>query len=349
MAAKKESRPRSDGQDAVFSLERVANPLPHGTFGDLGAFFQVRADRPFTNTRLEIPYSRVRARKVIEETLRLFWWDEERSSLVLVSSSGVDSAKRKVWGRIGKPGIYGAIGLPADPNILRTVAAFSLFLAEELRSSPDLQPRVCGLILCPNPLDGPFEGPGNLCDLCLGLDVPELHLPEVQILRDHPGLLEWQPLPPVGPTPPWPGWQHDSRKTSQSAFDGPARMPQIAWSFAIAGGGFASTPVVGTDGTVYFYAGNSAVGIDLHALEGRSGAHKWSVQLTPPSPYLYGLESVAAPAIGPDGTIYVNDIDGSLHAVSATGTIPRPGIVQRPICVGRGRRRPGSCFGLESY
>jgi hypothetical protein len=237
---KKRARAAFDTDNVAFTLTPVRNPLERGTLGDVGAFFRVTADRPFTNAQIEIPYRRSRSRRVDEKTLRLFWWDEEHRSLILVSPSGVEIERRRVWGRIAKAGTYGAIGLPLDSGVRRTITHFCLFSVAELQASPALVPKVCGLILCADPLAAP-PAPGSPCDLCLGLRVPDGHLPECQLLRIEPPLRV--EVEPVGPAPVWAVRQCDYRQTGQSSFNGPARTPAVSWSFR-PGPPMMSAPVV---------------------------------------------------------------------------------------------------------
>lgn len=297
-----------------FSLEPTENPRPKGTFGDVGAFFRVRASRPLSNAPLELPYKAVRARHVDEASLRLFRWDDETRALELVPLSGVDTKRRVVWGPIDRPGVYGAIGLPRDPDRLRTVAAFSLFSDAELRGSPELVARICGLILC-----GPGPGAGGgarggVCEQCMGIG---RQLPESQIVFGDPRHVF---VPPARP-PAWGAFRHDAKNTGQSGFDGPTSKPSVLWSFS-PGSPILSTPVVGGDGTVYVVASDfyvpSAV-TDVHALDGNTGQIKWSLRIAPPGkPISYD----PTPALGPDGTLYVNGAEGGgLVAIRPNGLL----------------------------
>ena len=102
-----------------FLATPARNPIENGTFGAIDAFVRVELPSPGRHTRLEVPYSRENARHVDERSLRLFVWDEASRSLVLVNASGVDPERRVVWGVIDASGLYGAIGLPRDPDLLR--------------------------------------------------------------------------------------------------------------------------------------------------------------------------------------------------------------------------------------
>lgn len=78
-------------------LEPAANPTNRSTFGDIGAFYQVRADRPFANELLEVPYSKAAAKNADESTLRLSGWVKEHESLKLPRTlplSSLDTADK---------------------------------------------------------------------------------------------------------------------------------------------------------------------------------------------------------------------------------------------------------------
>ena len=173
-------RSRAQAGKPTAFLTPAENPIRNGTFGDIGAFFTIKLQKPNANVRVEIPYSRGKVRNVSERSLRLFQWNQETHSLWLVGSSGVDLERRRVWAVIAEPGLYGVIGLPSDSGVLRTVAAFAMFSPEELRGSARLVSAICGLILCAAPGDGP-PGGGPLCERCLGIEVPEAHFPEIQL------------------------------------------------------------------------------------------------------------------------------------------------------------------------
>ena len=312
MTAKRLSKAGSSKRNGVLSLTPVDNPQKRSTFGDVGGFVKVVARRRFISARLELPYSPSRLESIDETTLRLFWWDEERKSLALVTNSGVDLDRKIVWGKIHTAGIYGCIGLPTDIGLLRTIGVFAQFSVEELRNSPGLHPKVCGLILCADP---GFGAPTGICELCLGLEIPELHLPEVQILRTRPGVV-FERLPSPRLAAVWPAYQHNHRSTCQSPFNGPATLPSIEWSFSPPVPAQLSPPVIAADGTVYIDARGTTE--DLYALDGTTGAIKWSVQLVGAGMPLY---DDARPVIGRDGTVYVNDGTWGLVAVSPSGAI----------------------------
>ena len=178
---------------------------------------------------------------------------------------------------------------------------------------------------------GPRPGK-DLCQLCLGLEVPIGHLPEVQLVEFTPGKVFHRP-DPVPRLPIWPQYRHDHRHTGQSTLNGPAQQPALLWSFDqgfSSSGRSLSVPVVGADGTVYVAAGkalspNSTV--DVYALDGNSGLVKWSRRIAQPGTVASYRPQVA---LGPEGTVYANGADnGGLAAFEPDGTLKwtfrRPG------------------------
>lgn len=110
----------------------------------------------------------------------------------------------------------------------------------------------------------------------------------------------------------WPGFQRDGSNSGQSLNAGP-RTADVKWRFAIEG--WASPPVVGADGTIYFGDGSGR----FHALA-PDGREKWSLRLATPTwpdalseddrqdlavdGVIYGPQFIHSPAIGADGTIF---------------------------------------------
>lgn len=109
----------------------------------------------------------------------------------------------------------------------------------------------------------------------------------------------------------WSRFQGDRAATGRSSLIGP-RAPNLKWKLRIIG--WASPPVIGSDGTIYFAESFG----DIHAYN-PNGTEKWSLAISTPSwaegypeerknelardGNLFGLRFVA-PLIGDDGTIY---------------------------------------------
>jgi len=146
----------------------------------------------------------------------------------------------------------------------------------------------------------------------------------------------------------WPLFRHDLKHTGHSQYIG-TYTPTLKWMFK-ADGGFWSSPVIGTDGTIYvgsedpyLYAINPngtqkwkfktngsvhqsspAIGSDgtiyvgatdyyLYAINPDDGSQKWK--------YYAGSQVYSAPSIGSDGTIYVGSHNGYLNAINSDGTL----------------------------
>lgn len=86
------------------------------------------------------------------------------------------------------------------------------------------------------------------------------------------------------------------------------------WAYTGAGDWIDSSPVIADDGTVYFGCWDGK----LYALEGETGALKWTYSTGPEAGD--GL-IVATPAIGPDGTIYIGSYDGVFYAIHPDGSL----------------------------
>lgn len=112
---------------------------------------------------------------------------------------------------------------------------------------------------------------------------------------------------------PWPKFQADARNTGNSTNTSRASHRAatgvIVWRFD-AGGEVRSSPVIGSDGTIYIGGGNR----NLYALNGTTGTQKWAYE--GPSPF-----RVTA-ALAADGTLYTGSVSGSLVGLdSATGAV----------------------------
>ncbi len=163
----------------------IDNPFPSSSFGDIGRTVFARCE-PFAHRSgalLEVEYADDDLGWVDPTTLRLFRVDEETGDYTLLQSSWVDVDQRVVRALIDQSGVYSAIGLPGDPDILRAV--------EELRAFPDpwsddaWRPRICERILCANPYEGAISGRTGRdpCDLCVGLRIPFGGLPEWELFQ----------------------------------------------------------------------------------------------------------------------------------------------------------------------
>jgi outer membrane protein assembly factor BamB len=97
---------------------------------------------------------------------------------------------------------------------------------------------------------------------------------------------------------------YDATHAGHCPYPGPSSNA-AHFSYAT-GGAIDSSPVIGSDGTLYVGSHDGK----LHAV-GRDGSLRWT--------FATGGEIHTSPAVAADGTIYVSSEDGKLYAVDATG------------------------------
>ncbi|MCE5214282.1 MAG: PQQ-binding-like beta-propeller repeat protein [Methanobacterium sp.] len=114
-----------------------------------------------------------------------------------------------------------------------------------------------------------------------------------------------------------PKFQHDNQNTGQSQYNGPATNT-TKWNITGIGGDRTS-PVIGSDGTIYVADGNYG---NLYSIN-PNGTINWVYSIDGSTGYTF-IEST--PAIGSDGTIYFgsgNTIGqtGNIYAINPDGTL----------------------------
>lgn len=116
----------------------------------------------------------------------------------------------------------------------------------------------------------------------------------------------------TGPASPWPMFRRDHQHTGYTPYTGPP-APTVAWTYQ-ATDGIASSPTIGTDGTIYVGAGWNFAGANDHHLYALhpDGNLKWSFEAED------GFFS--SPALGANNTIYITSLDGHLYAIEDVGT-----------------------------
>ena len=102
----------------------------------------------------------------------------------------------------------------------------------------------------------------------------------------------------------WWMFNHDPQHTGRSPFNGPA-SPVLKWQYATGASVYTTSAAIGADGTIYIGSDDGF----LYALDGTTGTVKWQ--------YNTGNQVWSSPAIGVDGTVYVeffafNPADGTL-------------------------------------
>ncbi len=157
---------------------------------------------------------------------------------------------------------------------------------------------------------------------------------------------------PAASYTPWPGFLHDSTHTGSAPVTGP-QTGKLRWKRRLEGA-VVPGPAIAKDGTIYI-ASNAGT---LHALDPATGKDRWTyagggpygsdlstvplvlvdgtilwpgpsntlIALTPAGELRWKLELDSAPlspALGDDGTVYVNDMGGGVRALDLSGAQPR--------------------------
>ena len=107
-------------------------------------------------------------------------------------------------------------------------------------------------------------------------------------------------------------WHYDLRHTGRTSIVGPIEAPTVEWRFNLYGANFPSSPVIGSDGTIYVGSGggDQQTGQRFYAIN-PDGTEKWEINI--------GAGIRSTPAISDDGTIYFGAEDHYLYAVVDEG------------------------------
>ena len=192
---------------------RGKNPAPRASLGFAGEPVEVAFDESEYpgGVDVKVTLNRELSREIDLSSVRMFRFDEDTGSWVLVPRSGPARDVSYAWVRAHRPGTYVAAGLPRDPGL-----RLALLLLQALRPQLELARRqetvetlldgIARLVAGTKPKGGE-----------LGLDFGELDLPPIGLdlegLRGRLGELE---LPERGPLeweigddicPPWWHWR----------------------------------------------------------------------------------------------------------------------------------------------
>jgi len=212
-------------------------PKPRASFGFVGVAARITLPRGARHAVLALRFDPKGLGPVVRSSLRLFRWNETDARYTLVPHSAPSAYGSYVYGRIDEDGTYVLIGVNAYPPVYHTLKYLCLsrgLLGRPAKGLVDvLRPRICQVILCapdvmrrfadpvffadaervaadegyplpPGPIPGwprPGEGPlpGNLCELCMGLDA--IPPPECEIVIELPPATCWNGAwESVGPT-----------------------------------------------------------------------------------------------------------------------------------------------------
>jgi hypothetical protein len=191
-------------------VEKAKNPKPNSSFGFAAQAVRVSGnENSLVGVTLKIRNEKELSDELIHSTIRIFRFDETSKEWHLMPRSGSSLDGTYAWARGIHSGLYVPIGLPRNPWMLQTVLTIDSYspwirAARQRDSTRQILDPICRLILC----DGIFReaqknpkvadelglppidtgGINDICDRCLGLDLPSGGLPESSILED-PGLI----------------------------------------------------------------------------------------------------------------------------------------------------------------
>lgn len=201
------------------------NPRPKSSFGFAAAPVDVRGPGAIRGSVLKVALDRESLEELDPATVRLFRFEDSADEWHLIARSGSSLEGEYAWGQLHRPGLYAPIGLPRNQWVLATLLVIDSYMpwlnaARELGRLPDAIDRICRLILCDGLFDELAGDPKragavglppidprsleNVCERCLGLDLPVGGLPELEILADPSAIVD---LPPIILVPFWcPRW-----------------------------------------------------------------------------------------------------------------------------------------------
>jgi hypothetical protein len=116
-------KPAFIGADVEVAVESVdVKAGSDSSFGLVGPTVSVHSKASFVSGTLIVPLVVGEFAGVDTQSLRLFRWNDSTSEFEPLAVSRVALSGDYLWGRITVPGYYAAVGLPAHPLALRTVA-----------------------------------------------------------------------------------------------------------------------------------------------------------------------------------------------------------------------------------
>jgi photosystem II stability/assembly factor-like uncharacterized protein len=165
---------------------RGQNPRPRSSFSFSSGAIEVRGPANLAGVVLKIALDTKRARQIAPATVRVFCLDDTSREWHLLPRSGAQTQVGYAWAHLHRPGVYIAIGLPADSAALDTVLAIRAMMPR-LRAAGDKAGRrrvleLIGELLFPKGSTQTKAAAHNL-DIA-GLDLPERGLPEFDILEE---------------------------------------------------------------------------------------------------------------------------------------------------------------------
>lgn len=201
------------------TVSRGKNPRPHSSLGFVSAATYVRGPHDLAGVVLKIALDRDALERVLLDTVRVFSFEEETVAWQLIPRSGIAVTGDYAWAHLHRPGIYIAIGVPADPDTLRALllAKSALPRLRQAKKKTDFTALIGAInsLAVQRRTSEPVSARAQqLPGLPPNIDLPERGLPEFDILDD---LFPPYQLEPRG------RWQ----KLLEIAFLDPQRDPLI--------------------------------------------------------------------------------------------------------------------------
>jgi hypothetical protein len=105
---------RGKGHSKKTKGTRGQNPRPRWSLGFVSDAIEVRGPTSLDGVVLKIALDTKRLRTVVSATPRVFCFDAMSNEWQLVPRSGAHAEAGYAWAHLQRPGLYIAIGLPAD-------------------------------------------------------------------------------------------------------------------------------------------------------------------------------------------------------------------------------------------
>ena len=183
--ASKRQRPLLVMDGNIVELQWSEPPQPQGSFGLVGDWAAVSANRIALSTRLLIPFQSDRLGWVKQQSLRLFRYDPQTRSFEKVETASIHRKRSVIHATITKPGVYGLIGMHTHPLVREAIRILCAMLSRQpglsLPERSAFREQVCDTILCdieesgetPPLLTRPAFPGESICDRCQGLNLEE--------------------------------------------------------------------------------------------------------------------------------------------------------------------------------
>ena len=107
------------GKPRSRTLKPARNPDERGAPTFASRIFEVGEEHDLRDAYISVPLDEALTKTVLVDSVRLFRWNFLCLRWILVSISAVAASKSFTWGRVHRPGVYAAIGLPRDEERIR--------------------------------------------------------------------------------------------------------------------------------------------------------------------------------------------------------------------------------------